>query len=189
MLQNRFIELAARWYVFVFLIQYGVGKLIGGQFYTQARLPPDVAEKTLADATHFELAWTFMGASFYYILFVAVAEIAGAISLLWEKTKLIGVAILLPVMINIIVFDIIFLDQYGALASAVIYFILLIVILIYNKARVQQIWRLLLNFYPSKASSPVKRIGIKTIATAIILMALIFVIDQLLVNLFGHGIG
>ena len=85
MLQNRFIELAARWYVFIFLMLYGGAKIIGGQFYTQGRIPPDVAEKTLAEATHFELAWTFMGASFYYMLFIAVAEIAGAVCLLWKN--------------------------------------------------------------------------------------------------------
>ena len=69
MLKNRFIELAARWYVFIFLIQYGVAKIFGGQFYTQERIPSDVAEKTLANATHFELAWTFMGASFIIVVY------------------------------------------------------------------------------------------------------------------------
>jgi hypothetical protein len=68
-------------------------------------------------------------------------------------------------------------------------FILLIVILIYNKERVQQVWRLLLNFYLSNDNSFIKKISIKTIATAIIIMVMIFAIDQLLVNFFGHGKG
>ena len=50
----------------------------------------------------------------------AGAEIVGAWLLLWDRTKLFGVAILLPVMVNIIVFDIIFLDTHGATASATI---------------------------------------------------------------------
>jgi len=57
------------------------------------------------------------------------------------------------------------------------------VILIFNREKVQQVWRSLLNFHPFK------KISIKTIAAAIILMAVIFTIDQLLVNLFGHGNG
>ncbi len=79
-----------------------------------------------------------MGYSFAYILFIGLAEVVGAWLLLWERTKLLGVAILLPVMVNILVFDIIFLDAYGALASATIYTVLLLVILICNKEAVSR---------------------------------------------------
>src|SRR6185312_13015924 len=113
---RRVIELAARWYVFVFLNIYGMGKIAGGQFYRRGHLPQEVAQTLLGKAGAFELAWTFMGYSFTYILFIGLAEIAGAWLLLCEKTKLIGVAILLPIMVNILVFDVIFLDTYGALA-------------------------------------------------------------------------
>ncbi|MBY0502893.1 MAG: hypothetical protein K2X03_03220 [Bryobacteraceae bacterium] len=81
-----------------------------------------------------------MGASFAYILFIGVAEIIGAWLLLWERTKLLGVAILLPIMVNIIVFDAIFFENaggYGALASATIYTILLFVILALNQESVR----------------------------------------------------
>jgi hypothetical protein len=70
------MELAARWYVFVFLNIYGIGKIFGGQFYRHGRLPPDVAQTALGDAGPFELAWTFMGHFFGYILFIGLAEIA-----------------------------------------------------------------------------------------------------------------
>ena len=106
--RQRVIELAARWYVFWFLNVYGLGKILGGQFYRRGRLPEDVAKTFLGDANAFELAWTFMGYSFAYILFIGLAEVVGAWLLLWERTKRFGVAILLPVMVNIVVFDIIF---------------------------------------------------------------------------------
>src|SRR5688572_13883855 len=96
-------ELAARWYVFIFLNIYGVAKIAGGQFYRRGHVPAEVASMTLGDASAFDLAWTFMGYSFGYILFIGLAEIAGAWLLLWERTKLLGVAILLPIMINILV--------------------------------------------------------------------------------------
>lgn len=51
-----------------------------------------------------------MGYSFAYILFIGVMQIVGAWMLLWERTKLLGVAILMPILVNIVVFDIIFLD-------------------------------------------------------------------------------
>lgn len=33
------VEIAARWYVFLFLNNYGLGKLAGGQFYRRGHLP------------------------------------------------------------------------------------------------------------------------------------------------------
>lgn len=36
---GKVIELAARWYVFVFLNIYGLGKIAGGQFYRRGHLP------------------------------------------------------------------------------------------------------------------------------------------------------
>ena len=61
------VDLAARWYVFIFLNIYGIGKMIGGQFYRRDHLPPDVAKTLLGEAGPFELAWTFMGYSFAYM--------------------------------------------------------------------------------------------------------------------------
>ena len=86
-----------------------------------------------------------MGYSFAYILFIGVAEILGACLLLGEKTKSLGVAILLPVMVNILVFDLIFLDKYGALASAAIYTTLLFVILALNGEKVKQSFQALVR--------------------------------------------
>src|SRR5262245_16943147 len=97
--RQRVIELAARWYVFWFLNVYGLGKIAGGQFYRRGRLPEEVAKTLLGEANAFDLAWTFMGYSFAYILFIGLAEVVGAWLLLWERTKLLGVAVLLPVMV------------------------------------------------------------------------------------------
>lgn len=181
----RYLELMARWYVFIFLNHYGLGKIIGGQFYVQGDLPADLAVKTVTELSSFELAWTFMGHSFYYVLFIGLSEMIGAWCLIWERTKLVGVAILLPIMVNIMVFDVIFLDRYGALASATIYTALLLVILFVNRDTVRKVVRIATNVPP-----PVR--GTSRIKTAVIvvgLMAALFAVDQLFVNLFGHGKG
>lgn len=189
----RSVELAARWYVFLFLNLYGVGKIVGGQFYRRGHLPPDVAATTLGDAAAFDLAWTFMGYSFAYILFIGSAEIVGACLLLWERTKLLGVAILLPIMVNILVFDVIFLDRYGALASATIYTGLLVVILACNADSVRSTLRALTardrSEPPSFRTFRAFRSRATTAAAALVLMGLLFGIDQLVVHLLGHGRG
>jgi hypothetical protein len=181
------IELAARWYVFVFLNVYGTGKIHGGQFYRQGHLPPDVARTTLGAVGPFELAWTFMGYSFAYILFIGLAEIIGAWLLLWERTKLLGVAILLPVMINIIVFDVIFLDKYGALASATIYTALLFVILAFNAERVRPAFQALI--LTAQSNQMTTKARAKLVFVALALMGMLFALDHMLVNHFGYGIG
>jgi len=58
------------------------------------------------------------GHSYFYIVFNGIAQLVGAWFPLWNKTMLLGV--LMPIMINIIIFNIIFLDVYPALANAII---------------------------------------------------------------------
>ncbi|HEU0006817.1 MAG TPA: hypothetical protein VFS12_12575 [Terriglobia bacterium] len=173
--------------MFWFLNVYGLGKIAGGQFYRRGRLPEDVAKTLLGEVNAFDLAWTFMGYSFAYILFIGLAEVVGGWLLLWERTKLFGVAILLPVMVNIVVFDIIFLDTHGATASATIYTLLLFVILLCNRESVVQAIRaLVLQGQPKQM--PLKQKAKRAIV-ALGLMGLLFAFDQMLVNLFGHGRG
>jgi hypothetical protein len=122
-----------------------------------------------------------------YILFIGLAEVVGAWLLLWERTKLFGVAILLPVMVNIVVFDIIFLDTHGATASATICTLLLFVILFCNREAVGQALRALVP-QPQPTQMPLKQKA-KRAMLALLLMGLLFAFDQMLVNLFGHGRG
>ncbi len=181
------VELAARWYVFVFLNVYGLGKIVGGQFYHPGRLPLEVGETLLKDVTAFDLAWTFMGHSYAYILFIGLVEMIGAWLLLWERTKLLGVAVLLPVMANILVFDVIFLDTYGALASATIYTLLLLMILFCNRERVIEAVRALVA--PAQSGGMPRAKTWAVVITALVMMGLLFAADQALVNFFGHGRG
>ncbi len=178
-------ELTCRLYVFVFLTLYGVAKLIGGQFYTPASLPLEVAEIPIGQVPNFELAWTFMGRSFGYMAFIGIGEMLGAVLLLFNRTKLIGVGILVPIMVNVIVFDIFFLVAYGALASATIYFLMLITILWINKERVIQAWN---NLTDLETKKPLKE-KLILYGASVLLMALLFFIDQSFVNWLGHGKG
>jgi len=183
------LELVFRWYVFVFMCLYGLGKIMGGQFYTPARIPEAVANTPLGKAESFDLAWTFMGHSHAYILFIGITQIIGAFMLLFNKTKLIGTTILLPVLLNIVVFDIVFLDKYGALASATIYLTMLIAILFFNKERVVMAFRSLTNFSFNAGDEKNVKLKIYKILSVVIIFALMFFLDQVIVNLIGHGKG
>ena len=176
-------ELGCRLYVFLMLNLYGIGKMIGQQFYRKGELPDDVFNIPLGQAEAFDLAWTFMGYSSSYIFFVGISQIVGAWLLLFNKTKLIGVTILIPIMLNIVVFDIVFLDKYGALASAILYLILLISILILNKETIRKAFENLINVDVLEVTGKKKLLNL---GLSIIAVILLFVFDQLFVNLFGH---
>ena len=170
------IELVLRQCVFIILNIYALSKLLGGQFYMNGKLPDEIANTTLGEASGFSLAWTFMGHSYIYILFIGLLQLLGAWFLLWNKTKLIGVLILLPIMVNIIMFDIIFLDVYPALANAVIVLLMLLLIFYFNKDIILTTYNKLISA-PKNVKFPLKR-KLLTIGITIIVIALIFSFDS-----------
>ena len=171
-------EVALRQSVFIIINIYAVSKILGGQFYMKGKLPAEVANTTLGEVSSFSLAWTFMGHSYFYILFVGIAQLIGVWFLLWNKTKLLGVLILIPIMINIIIFDIIFLDVYPALANAIIVFAMLLLIMLFNKEKFITIYQELTNF-SEKPKVQIKR-RILTIVITIAVIILIFSFDSLI---------
>ena len=181
------LEITCRLYVFFFLTAYGVGKVIGAQFYTPASMPEGLDLIPLGQVSDFDLAWVFMGRSYGYMLFIGLAEVLGAILLLSNKTKLIGTLVLIPIMVNVIVFDIFFLDEYGALAGATLYLLMLIAILFINKEKMIAIFNDLINIKKTSKTSSKEKIYKYLIVAAIII--LIFIGDQLIVNFFGYGKG
>ncbi len=177
------LELVFRQCVFIILNIYGISKLLGGQFYMKGKLPTEIANTTLGEVSSFSLAWTFMGHSYMYILFIGITQLIGAWFLLWNKTKLIGVLILLPIMVNIILFDIFFLDVYPALANAVIVFMMLVFILFFNKEKVADIFQKLISI-PPKSKVVLKR-RLVTLGITILVIVLIFAFDSFLENWLG----
>lgn len=179
-----YFELSARIYVFVMLNIYGWGKLMGGQFYRKGHLPSEVAQKTLEQLSGFELAWTFMGYSYAYVLFVGIFQVIGAWMLLWNRSKLIGVAILLPVMANVVVFDAVYGIPVGALVSASVYLTLLLLILVFNREKIFEILAIATRNSVSIYYSALDKLKIAGIVIAILFV--LFELEHFLMVMFGH---
>ncbi|MFT5861795.1 MAG: hypothetical protein ACI828_000439 [Flavobacteriales bacterium] len=177
------LELVLRQCVFFILSIYALSKLLGGQFYMKGKLPTEIANTTLGEASGFSLAWTFMGYSYVYILFIGVLQLIGAWFLLWNKTKLIGVLILIPIMVNILLFDLIFLDVYPALSNAIIILIMLFFILFFNKERVTDVIQRLTHFEPTPKMLWKRRLI--TLGLTLLLIILIFTVDSFVEYWFG----
>ncbi len=172
-----------RYYVGLFLLLYGSGKIAGGQFYRRGALPDEVAATTLGEAAAYPLAWTFMGYSGAYILFIGLSQIIGALLLLTERTKLLGVAVLIPILVNIVVFDIIFLDQPAALGNAVLYLVMLLYLLVLNQDKVTDAFRALTRL------PGLKLLNWRQAIVTIVIMAVVFGGNMLLSNWLGYGNG
>ncbi len=181
------IEIVCRLYVFFFLTAYGLGKVIGAQFYTPDLIPSEIEAIPISQIPNFELAWIFMGRSYGYMLFIGIGEILGAFMLLFNRTKLIGSFILITIMINVIVFDIFFLDKYGALASAILYFIMLLIILYINKTKIMKAIKALTSFDEIEKTS-IKEKAIK-FSFALLIILVVFAFNQFLVSWIGYGKG
>ncbi len=178
-----YFELAARWYVFLLLNIYGWGKIFGGQFYRNGHLPAPLSAKTLQQLSGFELAWTFFGYSYSYVLIIGITQIAGAALLLWDKTKLIGIAVLLPVLVNIIVVDACFGIPRGALLSASIYLSLLIAVLFINRGKVKAALAILLASTKEISSLKMRFVSMLVV---LIMLAVFFLLEQLILNFAGR---
>jgi hypothetical protein len=146
--------------------------MFGGQFYMNGELPTEVANITLGEVDSFTLAWTFMGHSFYYVSFIGITQLIGAWFLLWNKTKLLGVMILIPIMVNIIMFDLILFGVYSALAMSIIILSMLLLILSFNKQKVVQALHSLTNIQSVPKVQFKNRI--LTIGISILTLILIF---------------
>jgi hypothetical protein len=181
-LSSSLIEISARWYAAAMISLYAIGKLTNGQFYHKGKLPPEIAQKTVDQLGAFELAWTFFGYSQNYILFIGLSQLLGALMLLNERSKLLGVAVLMPIMINIVVVD----AEFGvgpAIMSAIFYSSLLILILLMNRQKVWNAFKQLTikaNTGTTSTLGSIIRIGI-----ILGLLVGIFFLETLLLKVVG----
>lgn len=175
------VEWALRINVFFKLFVYGAGKILGGQFYRKGDIPEAIASIPLGEVGSYNLAWTFFGHSKGYILFIGISQLIGAFLFLFNRTKLIGGAILIPILLNIIVVDALFGVAYGALFSACFY-LASIVYVFYTKKEVivNAISSLLLPKLPR-----IKKIPLQLLLIGIAFGA-VFLIELVFIGVFGY---
>jgi hypothetical protein len=83
------------------IINYGAAKI----FHTQFQPPNYVMDRPIGELSGFWLTWTYFGYSQTMAAILGWTQVLGAILLLFRSTRLIGVFILIPVMVNIDLID------------------------------------------------------------------------------------
>lgn len=130
------LETAAAWLVAVSMFLYGFGKVV--QFGNMAALDTPVSQ-----LTGMQLMWAFYGHSKAYALVLGAFEVLGGLLLLFRKTRLLGCLLLTAILFNVILQDIFYGVNAGALRAAIIYQGLVACILWRNRAALVLVFRAL----------------------------------------------
>ncbi len=89
-------------------------------FKLQFQVPLSMLSQPFNELSGEWLTWAYFGYSYPFGLLVAFAQLGGAMLLLFPKTRLLGVFILLPVLINILFINVFYHLNAGALLQSII---------------------------------------------------------------------
>ncbi len=100
--------LTARVLIALVFIDYGYGKLTGGQF----GLSPEQLTKPVKDLGLFNLSWYLFDQE-PFKSFIGITQIIAGILLLFNRTVILGCILALPILANILVIDITYIKMEG----------------------------------------------------------------------------
>ena len=106
------------------LLAYGLALqlcLVGWEkiFHLQFIVPIGKLDYPFSSLSLTDHLWAFFGQSYSFILVIGLIQIFGGVLLLFDRTRLIGIFILLPVLLNIILLDIFYEIEFGPLTLAI----------------------------------------------------------------------
>lgn len=155
-------------YIVVFaMFAYGFGKIV--QF--SGTMP---THQTVAEMTGMELMWSFYGYSKPFVVTLGILEILGGILMLIKRTRMIGCLFLSTILMNVILQDIFYNVNQGALKAAIIYQVLILIILWFNKAQLLNAIKILTS---TKIFNDSKRFFFIKIILSIILFVILRILE------------
>jgi hypothetical protein len=96
-----FWQAVLRYFLSMDMIMFALQKI----FHMQFVIPLGVLDNPFSSLSGEELMWAFFGKYYAFTVIIALSQISGAVLLLFRRTWLCGVIILLPVLINILLLD------------------------------------------------------------------------------------
>jgi len=130
-----------RYWLAVEIFNYGFAKILGSQF-DPSFYRSDSLWNSLSGP---DLTWNYFSYSYAMSVILAGIQIAGSAFLLFRRTTILGVILLLPVMVNIVLIDIFYSLPGGALMNAVLFTLGLSYLLLLQ-------WRVIKEFFISSRS-------------------------------------
>jgi hypothetical protein len=111
------------------LLLYASGKLLGRQF----SVAPELALRPVGSLSGYQLTWYYYSYSHVYAILLGLIQLAGAALLLFRKTALLGAALLLPVMTNILLINLFFFIAWGAVCTSALIFVSMLGVLWHDR--------------------------------------------------------
>lgn len=130
-------------------IDYGYGKLTGGQF----GLTPAQAALPVNQLSLFKLSWYLFDQE-PFRSFVGVSQILAGLLLLWNRTALLGALLLLPIAVNVLVVDITYLKMPGFYWRMSYYIGLILLIFWHYRARMLVVFQTLTQGLTTRFAYP-----------------------------------
>ena len=96
------LQVIIRMALFLAMLLYGFAKIFNGQFGDPNL---ELLVQPVGEMSPMGLAWTFMGHSIAYNIFIGFTEVLGGILLLYRKTVTIGSMIIIGVMTNVVMMN------------------------------------------------------------------------------------
>jgi hypothetical protein len=115
-LHARAVGIIRYWLAFMISL-YGFAKILRTQFAPQFSRD-DIPVGRLSG---FQLTWTYFGHSYTFAVILGLLQIGGAILLLFRRTTLLGAAMLLPVLVNIVLINLFYNIDSGAFMNSVLF--------------------------------------------------------------------
>ncbi len=138
-----------RYWLAVEIFNYGFAKVFGTQF-AASYFRGDSVWNSLSG---YDLTWNYFSYSYAMSCIIAGVQIVGSGLLLFRRTTLSGVILLLPVMVNIVLIDTFYSIAGGALMNAILFTLGLTYLLLLQ-------WKAIADFFKrSRPSMPVIHLG------------------------------
>ncbi|HEV7590540.1 MAG TPA: hypothetical protein VGO40_20695 [Longimicrobium sp.] len=161
--ENRYPPAALRYFVAFMFLLYGFAKLNGAQF----TILDSELDKPMREVPGFWLTWYYFGYSAVYGGLIALLQIGGALLLTFRRTALLGACLLFGMVSNIVLVDVFYDVDVSGLASAVVLWVCLAIILSTYAAELERL------FWTRQAPPPGSRTRGRRAAAAAVRVAMV----------------
>ena len=156
-----------RYFVAFMIIAYGWAKIMGSQF----TILNSELDKPMGEVSGFWLTWYYFGYSPFYGNFIALIQIVAGFLLLYRKTVLLGACVLFGIIGNIILIDIFYAIDLGALImAAFLEGALLIILNLHRRELIETFWTRQNSLFPIGKKHSSRRIAKILICALIVLI-------------------
>lgn len=139
-----------RYWLALEIATYGFAKILRTQFGVSYHR----SDSAVGSLSGFDLTWNYFAYSYTLAVIIGLLQITGSILLLFRRTTLLGVAILLPVMVNITLINVFYNIAAGAFMNSVLFTVGLFLLLMLRREELIKV------FFRTASDLPPVRLGL-----------------------------